>query len=221
MPRVWLFDTVKGMPAMIYKYSLTPMSDVLGSECPSYRTTASIIFSQDILMTMERDLCDTIELVEYDPGWPNVYEEERYRLAEAFLPLRPHFEHIGSTAVPGLCAKPIIDIMVGVPLIQSAEAYTPFLEPLGYRHVEQDEEADRVFFRKGMPRTHHLHIVTFGSVVWHSHLAFRELLREDADLRERYAQLKRQSAKDHRDDREAYVSSKDSFIQDAVGARRP
>jgi GrpB-like predicted nucleotidyltransferase (UPF0157 family) len=208
------------MPAMIYKYSLTPRSDILGSERPSHRTTASIIFSQDILMTMERDLRDTIELVEYDPVWPEVYEGERHRLAEAFLPLRPHFEHIGSTAVPGLCAKPIIDIMVGVPLMQSAETYTPLLEPLGYCHVEQDEEQERVFYRKGMPRTHHVHIVTFGSVVWHRHLAFRELLREDTDLRERYAQLKRQSAKDHCDDREAYVRSKDGFIQDTVGTRR-
>ena len=171
-------------------------------------------------MTMERDPCDTIELVEYDQVGRTSMRRKGHRSPRPSF-LRPHFEHIGSTAVPGLCAKPIIDIMVGVPLIQSAEAYTPFLEPLGYRHVEQDEEADRVFFRKGMPRTHHLHIVTFGSVVWHSHLAFRELLREDADLRERYAQLKRQSAKDHRDDREAYVSSKKIFIQDAVGARRP
>jgi GrpB-like predicted nucleotidyltransferase (UPF0157 family) len=172
-------------------------------------------------MAMGRDPQDIVELVEYDPGWPDAYEEERGRLAQAFLPLRPHIEHIGSTAVPGLCAKPIIDIMVGVPLIKSAETYNPFLEPLGYRHVGQDEEGERVFYRKGMPRTHHLHIVTFGSEAWHRHLSFRELLREDADLRERYAQLKRQSAKDHREDREAYVSSKEGFIQDAVGTRRP
>jgi GrpB-like predicted nucleotidyltransferase (UPF0157 family) len=171
-------------------------------------------------MAMGRDPHDIIELVEYDPGWTKAYEEERDRLAAAFLPLRPHFEHIGSTAVPGLCAKPIIDIMVGVPLVQSAETYAPLLEPLGYHH-RGHEERGRVFFLKGMPRTHHLHIVTFGSEVWHRHLAFRELLREDADLRERYAQLKRQSAKAHREDREAYVSSKGGFIQDAVRARRP
>ncbi len=147
----------------------------------------------------------------------DLYEKEQAILAKAFSHLHPHIEHIGSTAVPGLCAKPIIDIMVGVPVLEGADRYIPLVRSLGYVHMEQEDEGRRVFFRKGMPRTHHLHIVAFGSEDWHSHLAFRELLRNDPDLRGRYADLKRRSAKMHREDREAYVRSKQGFIQDAVG----
>jgi GrpB-like predicted nucleotidyltransferase (UPF0157 family) len=166
---------------------------------------------------MGPDLRDVIEIVDYDPEWPNLYDKEQAILMKAFSQLLPHIEHIGSTAVPGLCAKPIIDIMVGLPALEGADRYDPLVRPLGYVHVEQEDEAIRVFFRKGMPRTHHLHIVAFGSEVWHSHLSFRGLLRDDPELRERYADLKRGSAKMHREDREAYVRSKQGFIQDAVG----
>ena len=166
---------------------------------------------------MGPDPRDVIEMVDYDPEWPHLYQKEQAILAKAFSPLHPHIEHIGSTAVPGLCAKPIIDIMVGLPVLEGADRYGPLVRPLGYVHVEQEDEGRRVFFRKGMPRTHHLHIVAFGGEDWHSHLAFRELLRNDPDLRGRYADLKRRSAKMHREDREAYVRSKQGFIQDAVG----
>ncbi len=166
---------------------------------------------------MGMDPRDFIELVDYDPKWSNLYEEERAILANAFSHLHPHIEHIGSTAVPGLCAKPIIDIMVGLPVLEGADRYIPLVRSLGYVHVEQEDEGRRVFFRKGMPRTHHLHIVAFGSDEWHSHLAFCELLRNDPELRGRYADLKCRSAKMYREDREAYVRSKQGFIQDVVG----
>jgi GrpB-like predicted nucleotidyltransferase (UPF0157 family) len=166
---------------------------------------------------MGTDPRDVIEMVDYDPEWPHLYEEEQAILTKVFSHLHPHIEHIGSTAVPGLCAKPIIDILVGVSVLEGSDRYGPLVRPLGYVHVEQEDEKRRVFFRKGMPRTHHLHVVAFGGEDWHSHLAFRELLRNDPDLRGRYADMKRRSAKMHREDREAYVRSKQSFIQDAVG----
>jgi GrpB-like predicted nucleotidyltransferase (UPF0157 family) len=170
-----------------------------------------------LIKSMAPDQRDIIEMVEYDPEWPNLYEREQAILAKAFSHLHPHIEHIGSTAVPGLCAKPIIDIMVGVPGLEEADRYIPLVRSLGYVHMKQEDEGRRVFFRKGMPRTHHLHIVAFGSDDWHSHLSFRELLRNDPDLRGRYADLKRRSAKMHREDREAYVRSKQGFIQGVVG----
>ena len=176
-----------------------------------------IISVQFLANSMGTDPRDVIEIVDYDPEWPNMYDKEQAILMKAFSQLHPHIEHIGSTAVPGLCAKPIIDIMVGLPALEGVVRYYPLVRPLGYVHVEQEDEGSRVFFRKGMPRTHHLHVVAFGSEEWHSHLSFRELLRDDPDLRGRYADLKRRSAKMHREDREAYVRSKQGFIQDAVG----
>jgi GrpB-like predicted nucleotidyltransferase (UPF0157 family) len=201
------------MTAMIYKHSLMPFAcerDVLAQPWEGLSPCNPLICS------MGPDPRDVIEMVDYDREWPRLYQKEQAILAKAFSPFHPHIEHIGSTAVPGLCAKPIIDIMVGLPVLEGADRYVPLVRPLGYVHVEQEDEKGRVFFRKGMPRTHHLHIVAFGGEDWHGHLAFRELLREDPDLRGRYAELKRHSAKMHREDREAYVRSKQGFIQDAV-----
>lgn len=202
------------MTAMIYKHSLMPCV------C-EWRFMAQpwegLSLCNSLVSSMGPDPRDVIEIVDYDPEWPDLYEKEQAILMKAFSPLHPHIEHIGSTAVPGLCAKPIIDIMVGLPTLEGADRYDPLVRPLGYVHVDQEDEASRVFFRKGMPRTHHLHIVAFGSEEWHSHLSFRELLRDDPDLRERYADLKRRGARMHREDREAYVRSKQGFIQDAVG----
>lgn len=126
-------------------------------------------------------------------------------------------EHVGSTAVPGLAAKPIIDIMVGLSGLAQAEARVDALEVLGYEYVPEyeDELPDRRYFRRPAtrPRTHHLHCVERGSDFWTRHLAFRDRLREDGRVARAYGKLKVRLAEVHRTDGPAYTAAKSPFIE--------
>ena len=165
-------------------------------------------------------MADEIEIVDYEPNWPRLFEEERGQLAHV-LPADQilAIEHAGSTAIPGLAAKPIIDIFVAVPSIGAARA--TLVEPirtLGYVYWEENPERDRMFFVKGMPpygerRTHHVHVFEPTSEVWQRALIFRDYLREHRDEAERYEQLKRTLACAHRADREAYTRAKDAYVK--------
>ncbi len=104
----------------------------------------------------ERDL---VEVVPYDLKWPLMFQEQKNAL-ECTFPRIP-IEHIGSTAVPDLMAKPVIDIMILVPEVLDPCEYESELRSLGYEFVLKDDSG-RLFFRKGHPRTHHLHIVQIG-----------------------------------------------------------
>ena len=149
-----------------------------------------------------------------DPGWPARFEIERARIA----PLLPGAEihHIGSTAVPGLPAKPIIDVMA---LVDDMDAAVPALiERGGYRYPEATNAmlTDRRFLCRPSPaaRTHHLHLADDRAVL-DRHLRFRDALRADAALAAAYGELKLRLAERHRRDREAYTDAKTKFI-DAV-----
>lgn len=159
---------------------------------------------------------DEIIVVDYDPSWPAKFDEEKILLARSLEDWAVSIEHIGSTSVPGLCAKPVIDIMVGVRDLSGTMGRLKVLEELGYLHVPGDGDGERIFLRKGTPRTHHVHIVVYGGSEWDQHVRFREMLRNDPDLRERYASLKRESAKRYRGDRQAYVDSKNEIISSAL-----
>jgi GrpB-like predicted nucleotidyltransferase (UPF0157 family) len=159
---------------------------------------------------------DEILVVDYDPKWPGLFHVEATMIRAALEGRFLSIEHIGSTAVPGLCAKPVIDIMISVSDIGEFRERHQELADLGYVYMPFDDDGDRLFFRKGMPRTHHLHVVLDGSEVWEHHIRFRDLLHNDVTLRERYSQLKRESAARHRNDRQAYLDSKRQFIEEAL-----
>jgi GrpB-like predicted nucleotidyltransferase (UPF0157 family) len=156
---------------------------------------------------------DQIVVVDYDPSWPDAFLNERDLIAAVLGDWAIAIEHIGSTAVPGLCAKPIIDIMVGVQEIASFSKHLGDLERLGYIYVPGDSDDIRLFLRKGMPRTHHLHIVVNDGEEMGRHILFRNVLRADPNIRERYANLKREGAIKFRDDRKAYLDSKTDLIR--------
>jgi GrpB-like predicted nucleotidyltransferase (UPF0157 family) len=168
-------------------------------------------------------MADEIEIVDCDPSWPRLFEEERGRLMRA-LPADQvlAIEHAGSTAIPGLAAKPIIDIFIAVPSIDAAR--TTLVEPiktLRYVYWEENPDKDRMFFVKGMPpygerRTHHVHIFEPTSEFWQRALAFRDYLREHPDEAERYEQLKHGLAVQNRSDREAYSGAKDKYVKAVV-----
>lgn len=165
---------------------------------------------------------DEIEIVDYDSGWPAMFAAEAARLRPVFPPgLLTGIEHFGSTAIPGMAAKPIIDILVGVRSLD--EARRSMMQPLhalGYVFWAENPRADRLFFVRGMPpfgarRTHHVHIAEPGSELWRN-LPFRDYLKIHAPDARRYEQLKRHLAALNRHDREAYTEAKLAFIHEIL-----
>lgn len=162
---------------------------------------------------------DEALLTPYSPLWPAVFDLERRRLLEIFNEAVA-VEHIGSTAVPGLGAKPIIDVMLGAPDLALVEARMPALAEEGYRYVPEFEKAmpARRYFTKldRPPGRFHLQAVTLDSPFWARHLAFRDALRADESLARKYWRLKQHLAARHRDDRAAYAEAKGDFIRAAL-----
>jgi GrpB-like predicted nucleotidyltransferase (UPF0157 family) len=147
----------------------------------------------------------------FDPHWKGSFMKEREDLKRSLGHLALEIHHIGSTAVPGLSAKPVIDIMVATRSILGVGRFKDKVSNLGYLHVPQSD-TDRLFFRKGTPRTHHLHIVKLGTWTYYSHLWFRDYLTDHASTAEEYECLKTVLSKHHRLDREAYVQGKEDMI---------
>jgi GrpB-like predicted nucleotidyltransferase (UPF0157 family) len=150
----------------------------------------------------------------YDPDWPRRFEEERATLAVVFTESDVTIEHIGSTAVPGLGAKPVIDIMVGVSSLTEADNRIAALEAAGYEYVQKYETQlpERRYFRKPRrgPRAYHLHCVVKGGDFWIRHIAFRDYLRAHPDAAAAYYELKRKlavrcSKKDYTDEKSTFV----------------
>lgn len=127
-------------------------------------------------------------------------------------------EHVGSTSVPGLDAKPILDIVIAVESLRKAAAFAPGLEKLGYIRRPNGDTPSRLFFAKGpeASRTHHLSVTELDSDTWIEQIAFRDYLRASREVRDEYQALKRQLAKLHPNDRPAYTAKKAEFIQQTL-----
>ena len=129
-------------------------------------------------------------------------------------------EHVGSTAVPGLAAKSIIDIIVGVRELAAGDRCVHPLEGIEYEYLGEAGIPGRLYFRKGQPRTYHLHMVEHRSEFWERHLLFRDLLRERPAVAREYEALKRELAVQYRTDRLAYTEAKTPFIESALARAR-
>jgi GrpB-like predicted nucleotidyltransferase (UPF0157 family) len=161
---------------------------------------------------------DEIIIVDYDPRWPVLFMEEANRVKAALGGMIVGIEHIGSTAVPRLDAKPIIDMLIGVDSIdQAREHAVPILEGMGYSFWVDNPRKDVLFLVKGLPpngpRTHHIHIETMDED-WADRLAFRDYLRAHPDEARQYASLKRRLASEFEMDREAYTAAKTEYIRE-------
>ena len=172
--------------------------------------------ADEVAGTIWRHLHGGIVVSPYDPAWPARYEAEQARVAEALGDLVLEIHHVGSTAVPGLAAKPVIDLMVAVHDLRPSAFYASHLQPLGYSFHDHPENTDRRYFSRGAPHTHHLHIVEAGSNVLDVHLRFRDALRARPDLLERYARTKRDLAARYPDDRSAYTEAKTACVQEIL-----
>jgi GrpB-like predicted nucleotidyltransferase (UPF0157 family) len=161
---------------------------------------------------------EPVRIVPYDDSWPARFEAERALLETAIGRwVTGGIHHVGSTAVSGLAAKPVIDILVGVKDLPSSRACFGELVALRYQYAPYRTD-EMHWFCKPSPahRTHHLHLIPTASPRYRQELAFRDLLRARPDLAESYQRLKRRLAAEHRMDREAYTEAKQSFIAGAL-----
>lgn len=167
---------------------------------------------------------ETIEIVDADPDW----EAQGQRLCDTLQALLApwlvgRIEHVGSTAIPGLPAKPIIDLQAAVAHLDASDSMAAVLSKHDWHYVtpDLDRRPWRRFFVKINEghRSAHLHIMTTDSARWHQQIAFRDALRADPSTTANYAALKRALAAEHGDDREAYSAAKYSFIQAVLNAR--
>jgi GrpB-like predicted nucleotidyltransferase (UPF0157 family) len=168
---------------------------------------------------------DEVAIAEYNPNWVLSFEQESACI-QAVLDrdFVTRIEHFGSTAIPGLAAKPIIDILIGVrSLAEAKQIAVSQLEQLGYAYWLENPDPQRMFFVKGLPpnspRTHHIHIVEPDSVLW-ERLIFRDYLCQHPDEAARYAQLKYDLAQRFSSDREAYTAGKAEYINSVMQKAR-
>ncbi|MBW4574361.1 MAG: GrpB family protein [Aphanothece sp. CMT-3BRIN-NPC111] len=164
---------------------------------------------------------DEVVIVEYDPGWVLLFEQEALRICEVLdRDLVTRIEHFGSTSVPGLAAKPIIDLLVGVvSLAEAKQVAVSQLESLDYSYWFDNPDPQRMFFVKGLPpkgpRTHHIHMIDSDSRLW-ERLLFRDYLRTHPEEAKRYAQLKHDLALRFSTDREAYTIGKVEYVESVM-----
>jgi GrpB-like predicted nucleotidyltransferase (UPF0157 family) len=156
-----------------------------------------------------------VYVVPYDPSWPARFAEERAALARVLAPwLSGPIEHIGSTAVPGLVAKPVIDIMAAVESLDASRPALAAVAELQYVYFPYRAEIMHWLCKPSDDlRTHHLHLVPYGSALWHERLTFRDRLRHEAGVAAAYAALKLELAARYEFDREAYTDAKEPFVR--------
>ena len=161
-----------------------------------------------------------VRLVSHDPRWAEGYRREAGRLRQALGAHALGIAHIGSTAVPGLPAKPLLDIMVAIASLEERDEVIPLLERAGYEYRPHDTIPERLFFIAGEPdaRRVNLSLAAWNSAYWREHLAFRDILRARPDVAAAYAHLKANLAERYPNDRLAYTAAKGEFVAHVLAA---
>jgi GrpB-like predicted nucleotidyltransferase (UPF0157 family) len=161
-----------------------------------------------------------VALEQADASWPQQFLTLRTRLDSALGVIAVRIEHVGSTAVPGLDAKPTIDIQLSVPDVDDEGAYRPAIEALGFPMRSREPGHRYLRTPKGAERRVHIHVCSAGSDWERDHLLFRDYLRAHSAAARRYAELKRDLAARYRDDRLAYTEGKTPFIDATLTAAK-
>lgn len=161
-----------------------------------------------------------MQLIAYDERWPAAFEVEASRILESIPGRWVEIRHVGSTAVPGLLAKPVIDMLGGLCSFEDVDLAIDELRAIGYRYLPdaaaQSPDRKWLFLQRRGRCTHHMHLVAFGSRAWRDRALFCELLKSDPALRSEYENLKRRLAAELVGRREAYTAAKEPFILQAV-----
>ncbi len=159
---------------------------------------------------------DAVILYEYRVDYPKKYNEEVSLLENVLPNLKCRFHHIGSTAIPNILSKPIIDIAVEIDRFPLQPHEIAALENLGYRYWNSNSVENHQFFLKNLPRTHHLHVYPFGAEKLARELRFRDRLLQDENLKSQYEDLKKNLAKAYRLERDKYTDMKSGFINSVL-----
>lgn len=155
---------------------------------------------------------DSIIVVDYNANWVNQYEQEKQQILLA-LGNTVTIQHIGSTSVLGLAAKPVIDMLLGLKHIPPLPMQVSSVETISYRYYGELGIPGKHYFRKGMPRTHQIHAVLTDGKFWQRHILFRDFLRNHPQAAQRYEILKRKLAQEFAGDRTSYTNSKTLLIE--------
>ena len=163
-----------------------------------------------------------VKISKHNPKWIESFEAEKKKLEKFGI-----IEHIGSTAIPDLYAKPIIDIAIGVDDVdeKQLENYKKLLQDIGYTYIREERPQEHLFVKGPESlRTHYLHMIKFGSRAWKDYLAFRDYLKSNKDSRDQYTKLKKELAKKFANDRKSYTEAKikiiDNFIKKANAKKK-
>ncbi len=162
-----------------------------------------------------------VVLVDYDPLWPDQYEEAARLIREACGPALIAIEHIGSTSIPGLASKPYLDIMPGVATFEDGAKLVPGMRSLGYEYRGEFGIPGRHYFTKWVEADdhvwkHNVHSYAVGHIEWIRHLNFRDALRANDTLRDEYEALKRRLALEHPEEVQAYADAKSEFVERVI-----
>ena len=168
------------------------------------------------------ELDEAVELVDYDDAWPELYDQERFRIALKFgvLPKSGLVQHIGSTAVPGLVSKPVIDLMLGSSTWPPPNALIKGVCALGYENLGEAGVPKRVYLRLRGAKNFNAHIVRRGGTHWTNNIALRDYLCENPSAREAYAAAKIAALNVGRGRLLGYSEAKNSVIAELIAAAR-
>lgn len=163
-----------------------------------------------------------VELRQHDNSWSDLFEQEKQLLLNVFPNQVVEISHGGSTAIPGIPAKPIIDMFMAIPDLANAEHYRQKLEGLGYHYRGEEGAPGRILYAKGDEdkRTHHLNLVEKGNEQWDNHILLREYYLAHPEVAQQYADLKQSLALQYPNDRGAYGAGKKDFISNVLNKAR-
>lgn len=162
---------------------------------------------------------DNVILKEYDGNYALDYKKEVRILKEILLERKAEFHHIGSTAIPNIVSKPIIDIAIGLEQFPLNEGEIKRISDLGYIYWEGNPNKDHQFFFKNLPRTHQLHFYPNDYEKLSEQIIFRDKLIADGKIRSEYEKLKMELAKKYKEDREKYTEMKTEFVNKVLGKK--
>lgn len=160
-----------------------------------------------------------VKLLPHNPKWSGLFEKEQKILSQALAGLIIDIQHIGSTSIPGIPAKPIIDIDIGIKSMKNSKNFIKIFEDLGYEYRPNfGGLKTQLLFVKGpeAKRTHYIHLMKYNGSIWKKDLAFRDYLRKNKEKAGKYANLKKELASKFADDRANYTAHKASFIRKAI-----
>jgi GrpB-like predicted nucleotidyltransferase (UPF0157 family) len=163
-----------------------------------------------------------VRVVPYSAAWPALYAAEIARMGQVLSAagVSLNLEHTGSTAVPGLAAKPIIDITAGLHSEDDRSRAIAAIQAAGYVHRVERDIPGHDFLRRGDPRQYHVHLTNVDSDFWRDHLTFRDWLRSHPDAAAEYMAIKQGLAQRYPADREAYIQGKTAFVEETLRTAR-